>query len=292
MAVVAFDVPFPPQETSLRRCVCELSQAIIRQTIPPERLFTMQRVILLSCLALLTAFQSAGAAEHKWFAQFAVGGGGSEGPFPIQGLKSSQVYTLGLGYNLTPHIALLPLEVSFQRFSSSNRLSSYLLQSIQRYQENHIVYLESIGMNNALINWPHYGQPAGTAELSGLTFSSGVQFQAPLTTWLSGFTRLGAIAMRSELTTVSSGAEFSGMNRTLTQSSMHYGFWLGAGVEHELRSGVSLFAALNYDRLYRHVDQAQNTYIFTQERGHVFGRIVPDSRAHFYNFSLGLKIGI
>ncbi len=257
----------------------------------------MRKSILLPCmfLALLAVVPNAGAAERKWFTEFSAGGGGSEGPFSIEGLESSQAYTLGLGYNLTPHITLLPLEVGFQRFSSSDRLSSYLGQSIRRSHEMYYEKLVQTYGQEALywdINWPDYGQPQGTAELSGVTFRSGVQFQASLTGWLSGFTHLGALALRSELTTVSTGGNFPGLNRSLTQTGMSYGFWLGAGLEHELRDGLSLTAALDYDRLYRHVDPATNTYFATRESGHMFGRIVPDSRAHFYNFSLGLRLGL
>ncbi|MCE5271624.1 nucleotidyltransferase domain-containing protein [bacterium] len=65
-----------------------------------------------------------------------------------------------------------------------------------------------------------------------------------------------------------------------------------ARLERELRSRISLTAALDYDRLYRHVDPAANTYGATREGGQMFGRIVQASRAHFYNFSLGLKVGM
>jgi len=242
-------------------------------------------------LALLVTVPSAGAAEHKWFTQFSVGSGGSQGPFSIEGLESAQAYTLGLGYNLTPHITLLPLELGFQRFSSSDRLGGYLHNSILRRQAMDLAYLKEQGID-VYFDIPDYGDVQGTAELSGVTFRSGVQFQASLTGWLSGFTHLGALALRSELTTVSTGGNFPGLNRSLTQSGMSYGFWLGAGLEHELRSGISLTAALDYDRLYRHVDPATNTYFATRESGHMFGRIVPASRSHFYNFSLGLRLGL
>lgn len=192
----------------------------------------MSKIVLFFALALTLppALSPAWAEDHGWFVEFTGGGTArSQTPFPIYGLEPSQSYELGLGYMLTEHFGIIPLEVGYQRFKSSDALGGYIGHSIQRQQEMFIEHLRrTLGEENVgYFDWPNYGEPEGTAELSGLTGRTSILFRIPFASWLSGFTRVGAVVLRSDLITRSSGAEYSDMNRRLRQVETHFGFSLG-----------------------------------------------------------------
>jgi len=267
----------------------------------------MSRIVLFFALAftLPPAVSPAWAEDHGLFLEFSGGGTArSQTPFPIQGLEPSQTYELGLGYMLTEHIGIIPLSVGYQRFKSSDAVGGYIDHGFLQYQRN-VIERDLMEGDVGYYDWPDYGRPEGTAELIALIGRTSVTFRIPFSSRLSGITSLGAVVLRNTLTTESSGAEFREMNRKLSQIETHYGFSLGGGIERELREGVSVIAKLNYDKLFNHTDQKQTSVTPTAKTlpaarvvgvakltGWAFGEVIPRSRTYFYNFSIGIKVGL
>ncbi|MBW7998346.1 MAG: outer membrane beta-barrel protein [Candidatus Glassbacteria bacterium] len=196
-------------------------------------------------------------AGKRWFAEISAGGGKIYGPVLMEKFDLRNTLSLELGYMLTDNIGLIPVAVSFDRFSGfEGFFGDSIRSSVVEFRRR-----ESKISPYSQISWPPLSPPesitATRIRMKSFSYSPGLLFVIPASAELRGYARLGVIYNSSRLyieNTITGNDNF-GLKGPHKQSSKNPGYYLGGGIEYVLWRRYALNGSGSY------------THIFTGRKG-------------------------
>ncbi len=258
----------------------------------------MKKIGLL--LAFFAVFQvvslEAQLAGKRWFTEVSAGGGKIYGPALMEKFDLRKTLTLELGFMLTDNIGVIPVAVSFDRFSGfegffGDSIYSSVIENRRRV---------SSGRD---INWsplsPPESIPATRIRMKSISYSPGLLFVIPASTGLRGYARLGAIYNSNRLyieNTITADHNYS-LKGPYKQSSKNPGFYLGGGFEYVIGRRYALNLYGSYTQIFSgrkgnnsEIDHSVNLE-FHFENGKLGLTSYPGSMdTKYFRFRGGLKI--
>ena len=216
----------------------------------------MKKIGLL--LAFFAVFQvvslEAQLAGKRWFTEVSAGGGKIYGPALMEKFDLRKTLTLELGFMLTDNIGVIPVAVSFDRFSGfegswGDEIYSSVVEYRRRAHETS-PYTE--------ISWSPLSPPdsihATRFWMKSFSYSPGLLFILPASTGLRGYARLGAIYNSNRLyfeNNITGDIKYgSGLIGPHKQSSRNPGFYLGGGIEYVIGRRYALNLYGSYTQIF------------------------------------------
>ena len=258
----------------------------------------MKKIGLL--LAFFAVFQvvslEAQLAGKRWFTEVSAGGGKIYGPALMEKFDLRKTLTLELGFMLTDNIGVIPVAVSFDRFSGfEGSLGDEIHSSVVEYRRR----ISSGGDINMSPLGPPEFISATRIWMKSFSYSPGLLFVLPASTGLRGYARLGAIYNSSRLyienTITDDRNNF--LKGPHKQSSRNPGFYLGGGIEYVLWQRYALNGYGSYTQIFTgrkggnpEIDSLDDLEFYYGKRGLELASYPGSRDTKTFQFRGGLKI--
>lgn len=215
----------------------------------------MKKICLL--FAFFAVFQvvslEAQIEGKRWFTEVSAGGGKIYGPALMEKFDLRNTLTFEAGFMLTDNIGVIPVAVSFDKFSGfEGSWGDEIYSSVLEYIFEGISASPGVEIDYNPLSPPE-SIPVTRIRMKSFSYSPGLLFVIPASAGLRGYARLGAIHNSSRLyieNTVTDDDNHGLGGHPYKQSSRNPGFYLGGGIEYVLWRRYALNVYGSYAQIF------------------------------------------